>query len=109
MGPVIFIFRDNVSIVRTFQSVIPASVSPQVECVHIIATPSPTLVRLWVTQHDYASRIHTVVSSPILLQNVDYAQHNLVCGCRDAVTLAQLHHLSGKDLDLRFASCLNIL
>jgi hypothetical protein len=102
------ILRDNVSIVMIFRSEIPASVSPQVEYEHPIEIPSPVLVGFGVTQHNNASRIG-ISSSPILLQDVDYAQHNLVCGCRDAVTLSQLHHLSGKNLDLRFASCLNIL
>jgi len=51
----------------------------------------------------------TLASSLMLLQNVDNAQQSLINGCGYAVRLAQLYDLSGKNLDLGFASGFNIL
>lgn len=53
--------------------------------------------------------IESVVSPAMLLQHVDDAQQGLVNRCGDAVTRAQLHHFSRKNLDLGFTTGLNIL
>jgi hypothetical protein len=51
----------------------------------------------------------SVALGPILLQDVDDAQHGLVYRRWEAMTFAQLHHLSGKNLHLGFPACLNVL